>query len=128
VHHLLDPLMAESATLGAGLDWKTSLQELAAASTLGVPDYRVDEEGPDHEKTFTARAVVGDEVLGEGTGRSKKEAEQRAAELAWRSLSARSQKLGTATGSDGSSAAADTGSDAADSADGEDDAPAGSPS
>ncbi|NNM45621.1 ribonuclease III [Knoellia koreensis] len=118
VHHLLDPLMAESATLGAGLDWKTSLQELAAASTLGVPDYRVDEEGPDHEKTFTARAVVGDEVLGEGTGRSKKEAEQRAAELAWRSLSARSQKLGTA-GSDGSSAAAD---------DGEDDVPAGSPS
>jgi ribonuclease-3 len=129
VHHLLDPLMAESATLGAGLDWKTSLQELAAASTLGVPDYRVDEEGPDHEKTFTARAVVGAEVLGEGTGRSKKEAEQRAAELAWRSLSARSQKLeagtgtgtGIGTGTDGSSAAADSG-------DGEDDVPAGSPS
>jgi ribonuclease-3 len=33
--------------------------------------------------------VVGDEVLGTGTGRSKKEAEQRAAELAWRALSAR---------------------------------------
>jgi ribonuclease-3 len=50
----------------------------------------VDEEGPDHEKTFHARAVVGDEVLGAGTGRSKKEAEQRAAELAWRALTARS--------------------------------------
>ncbi|GAB3070386.1 ribonuclease III [Pedococcus soli] len=89
VHHLLDPLMAASATLGAGLDWKTSLQELSAATSLGVPEYRVEEEGPDHEKTFTAHAVVASEVLGAGTGRSKKEAEQKAAELAWRALSAR---------------------------------------
>jgi ribonuclease-3 len=93
VHHLLDPLMAESATLGAGLDWKTSLQELSAATVQGVPEYRVEEEGPDHEKTFHARAVVGDEVLGTGTGRSKKEAEQKAAELAWRELSARAAYL-----------------------------------
>ncbi|WP_310155879.1 ribonuclease III [Phycicoccus sp. 3266] len=100
VHHLLDPLMAQSATLGAGLDWKTSLQELAAASTLGVPEYRVEEEGPDHEKTFHARAVVGDEVLGEGTGRSKKEAEQKAAELAWRALSARAGHLATGDAGD----------------------------
>ena len=63
---------------------------------LGVPEYRVEEEGPDHEKTFHARAVVGDEVLGTGTGRSKKEAEQRAAELAWRALSARTTPLGPA--------------------------------
>ena len=89
VHHLLDPLMAHSATMGAGLDWKTSLQELAAASGVGVPEYRVDEEGPDHEKTVHARAVVGQEVIGTGSGRSKKEAEQRAAELAWRELTAR---------------------------------------
>jgi ribonuclease-3 len=89
VHHLLDPLMAASATLGAGLDWKTSLQELAASSSSGVPEYRVEEEGPDHEKTFHASAVVGDAVLGSGTGRSKKEAEQKAAELAWRALTAR---------------------------------------
>jgi ribonuclease-3 len=89
VHHLLDPLMAESATLGAGLDWKTSLQELAAATSQGVPDYRVSEEGPDHEKTFHAEALVGDEVLGTGSGRSKKEAEQKSAELAWRALTAR---------------------------------------
>jgi ribonuclease III len=95
VHHLLDPLMAASATLGAGLDWKTSLQELSAATAQGVPEYRVEEEGPDHEKTFHARAVVGDEVLGTGTGRSKKEAEQRAAELAWRALSARAAELVT---------------------------------
>ena len=55
VHHLLDPLMRSSATLGAGLDWKTSLQELTASASLGVPEYRVTEEGPDHEKVFNAR-------------------------------------------------------------------------
>jgi ribonuclease-3 len=89
VHHLLDPLMKSSASLGAGLDWKTSLQEITASSSLGVPDYRVTEEGPDHEKVFTAHVFVGSEVLGEGVGRSKKEAEQRAAELAWTELNAR---------------------------------------
>jgi ribonuclease-3 len=87
--------MAQSARLGAGLDWKTSLQELAAADSLGVPEYRVVEEGPDHEKTFTASAVVGEAVLGEGVGRSKKEAEQRAAEEAWKRLSARRTEAGT---------------------------------
>lgn len=89
VHHLLDPLMRSSATLGAGLDWKTSLQELAAAGALGTPEYRVSEEGPDHEKVFTAAVVVGEESLGEGVGRSKKEAEQKAAELAWTVLNGR---------------------------------------
>jgi ribonuclease III len=91
VHHLFDPLMTESATLGAGLDWKTSLQELAAQEALGTPEYRVEESGPDHEKEFVARAVVGEEVLGHGTGRSKKEAEQRAAEQAWATLDTRRQ-------------------------------------
>jgi ribonuclease-3 len=89
VHHLLDPLMASSARLGAGLDWKTSLQELAAAQVLGVPEYRVLESGPDHEKVFTAQAVLSEAVCGQGTGRSKKEAEQKAAEEAYTSLSAR---------------------------------------
>jgi ribonuclease-3 len=37
VHHLFDPLMAEVATRGAGLDWKTSLQEIASTDGLGVP-------------------------------------------------------------------------------------------
>ena len=91
VHHLLDPLMKSSASLGAGLDWKTSLQELTASTGFGVPEYRVTEEGPDHEKVFTARAVIGEETLGEGVGRSKKEAEQKAAERAWTELSARAE-------------------------------------
>jgi ribonuclease-3 len=71
---------------GAALDWKTSLQELTAARGLGVPEYVVAESGPDHQKAFTAMAVVQGEPRGDGAGRSKKEAEQQAAEAAWRSL------------------------------------------
>ena len=97
VHHLLDPLMRSSASLGAGLDWKTSLQELTASGALGVPEYRVTEEGPDHEKTFHAEAVVGEEMLGTGTGRSKKEAEQNAAEFAWTELTRRANEAITAS-------------------------------
>ena len=92
VHRLFDPLMAQAAGLGAGLDWKTSLQELAAAHTLGVPEYLIDDEGPDHAKTFTAQVRVGEGRYGHGTGRSKKEAEQQAAETAYSEIVA---KVGT---------------------------------
>ncbi len=54
VHRLFDPVIARSARLGAGLDWKTSLQELTAAEILGVPEYHVEESGPDHQKFFRA--------------------------------------------------------------------------
>jgi ribonuclease-3 len=88
IHKLFDPLMAEAAMRGAGLDWKTSLQELTAGLGLGVPEYRIDEAGPDHAKTFTAWVIVAKVRYGGAEGRSKKEAEQRAAETAWRELSA----------------------------------------
>ncbi|MEU2620175.1 ribonuclease III [Streptomyces sp. NPDC007157] len=88
VHRLFDPLIDRSSNLGAGLDWKTSLQELTATEGLGVPEYLVTETGPDHEKTFTAAARVGGVSYGTGTGRSKKEAEQQAAESAWRAIRA----------------------------------------
>jgi ribonuclease-3 len=87
VHRLFDGLLAEAPLRGAGLDWKTSLQELTAQVALGVPDYRVSEAGPDHRKEFTATVVIGGEGLGMGEGRTKKEAEQKAAEIAWRTLS-----------------------------------------
>ncbi|HEV2783194.1 MAG TPA: ribonuclease III [Actinophytocola sp.] len=87
VHRLFDDLLAEAPRRGAGLDWKTSLQELTASNGLGVPEYRVAEAGPDHRKEFTATVVVGGEELGTGDGRTKKEAEQKAAEGAWRTLS-----------------------------------------
>ncbi|SOD64581.1 RNAse III [Streptomyces zhaozhouensis] len=88
VHRLFDPVIERSSNLGAGLDWKTSLQELSAAEGLGVPEYVIGESGPDHEKTFTAAARVGGQTYGTGTGRSKKEAEQQAAETAWRAIRA----------------------------------------
>ncbi|MEW2218277.1 ribonuclease III [Streptomyces sp. NPDC006990] len=98
VHRLFDPLIERSSNLGAGLDWKTSLQELTAAEGLGVPEYLVSETGPDHEKTFTAAARVGGVAYGTGTGRSKKEAEQQAAEAAWRAISARAEAAAEADG------------------------------
>jgi len=87
VHRLVDGLIEASALLGAGLDWKTSLQELTSQQSLGVPEYRISEDGPDHAKVFTAEVVVGGVVYGSGSGRSKKEAEAHAAELAWKRLS-----------------------------------------
>jgi ribonuclease-3 len=86
VHRLFDPVIARSARLGAGLDWKTSLQELTATGVLGVPEYHVEESGPDHQKSFRALVRVGGHVYGTGTGRSKKEAEQQAAEAAWNAI------------------------------------------
>ena len=87
VHRLFDPVIARSARLGAGLDWKTSLQELTAEKALGVPDYQVEESGPDHQKSFRATVRIGGRSYGTGQGRSKKEAEQQAAEAAWHLIS-----------------------------------------
>jgi ribonuclease-3 len=89
VHRLFDELLARAPRLGAGLDWKTSLQELTASAGLGVPEYRVREAGPDHRKEFTAIVLVNGDELGTGDGRTKKEAEQKAAEGAWRTLNER---------------------------------------
>lgn len=83
VHRLFDPLIEAASAMGAGLDWKTSLQELAAEHSLGVPEYVIADEGPDHMKTFTAQVRVADRLYGNGVGRSKKEAEQAAAETAY---------------------------------------------
>ncbi|MCG5433721.1 ribonuclease III [Mycobacterium sp. MYCO198283] len=83
---LFGALLDTAPTLGAGLDWKTSLQELTAARGLGVPTYVVTSTGPDHDKQFTASVVVMDTEYGAGVGRSKKEAEQQAAAAAWTAL------------------------------------------
>jgi ribonuclease-3 len=88
VHRLFDELMHEAATSGAGLDWKTTLQELTAERGLGVPEYHMESSGPDHAKTFTARALVAGHSFGPCDGHSKKEAEQAAAEAAWRAITA----------------------------------------
>jgi ribonuclease-3 len=88
VHRLFDPLIEAASALGAGLDWKTSLQELSAEHSLGVPEYVIADDGPDHMKTFTAQVRVADTLYGNGIGRSKKEAEQAAAETAYGAIAA----------------------------------------
>jgi ribonuclease-3 len=94
IHELFDELLNEVVTTGAGLDWKTSLQELTAERGLGVPEYVMSAAGPDHDKIFTARAHVAGELFDASTGSSKKEAEQLAAETAWRTITARDAVTG----------------------------------
>jgi ribonuclease-3 len=67
VHRIFDPLITASAD-------------------HGLPEYVVEDSGPDHEKEFAARVIIGGQVLGTGVGRSKKIAEQQAAEAAYRAL------------------------------------------
>jgi ribonuclease-3 len=90
IHRLFADLLTAAPQLGAGLDWKTSLQELSAERGLGVPEYRVSEEGPDHAKLFAAQVILGGLPRGAGSGRTKKEAEQNAASAAYTSLHAAS--------------------------------------
>jgi ribonuclease-3 len=87
IHALFDSALRAAPGYGAALDWKTSLQELTAVRGLGVPEYVITSAGPDHAKSFTAAAVVDGVTYDVRSGRSKKEAEQAAAQAAWRALS-----------------------------------------
>jgi len=69
---------------------KSRLQELAVRVLDEVPRYRVRDFGPDHSKHFYASVFLGGEVRGEGEGRSKRQAEQEAARIAWQWLLAES--------------------------------------
>lgn len=64
----------------AYIDFKSLLQEIVQENTKLSPTYRViKSEGPDHNKTFWVEVITGDTVLGSGSGKSKQEAEQKAA-------------------------------------------------
>jgi ribonuclease-3 len=78
--------IAEAAAGPGGRDYKTRLQELTAQRSLGRPRYVVTSQGPDHEKHFFATVMVHDQPYGEGEGRSKKQAEQAAAWVAYSRL------------------------------------------
>jgi ribonuclease-3 len=80
---LFAPILAASAELGAGLDWKTSLAELVNSKSLGAIEYMIEQSGPDHDKRFSAQVKVGQDLYGNGEGKSKKEAEQHAAASAY---------------------------------------------
>lgn len=72
---------------GVGRNYKTLLQEYTQAKFKQLPGYRVVEvSGAEHEKGFTVEAVLGDRVLGVGSGKSKKAAEMEAARSAWENL------------------------------------------
>lgn len=77
-----EPLRAAATQLDR-LDFKTLLQELTARVLDAAPVYILTESGPDHEKVFVATVLVTGRAVGEGTGRSKKQAEQAAAQSAY---------------------------------------------
>ena len=64
------------------MDWKTRLQELCAERKLPTPEYSATSTGPEHNQVFTAQVHVDGQLLGEGVGPNKKQAEQQAAEKA----------------------------------------------
>ena len=97
---LFEELLDTAPTLGAALEWKSSLQELTAARGLGVPRYEVSSEGPDHDRRFSALVYVNGEVYGTGVGRSKKSAETEAAAAAWRALDSGSATAPTEVAAD----------------------------
>lgn len=88
VLRLFDELIDTAPTLGAALEWKSSLQELTSSRGLGVPRYEVVSEGPDHDRRFSAIVYINAEPYGTGAGRSKKSAETEAAAQAWTALDA----------------------------------------
>ena len=95
---LFQELLETAPTLGAALEWKSSLQELTSARGLGVPRYDVSARGPDHDRRFSAVVYVNGEECGRGEGRSKKAAETGAEAQAWTALDAAAPDaaLGTA--------------------------------
>jgi ribonuclease-3 len=83
VRKLIASTLTQAMARGAGLDGKTALQELTAQLGKGAPEYIVTETGPDHDKSFSADAMVAGACIANGTGKSKREAEQVAARIAY---------------------------------------------
>lgn len=79
---------ADLSDVHAALDSKSALQEFVQRSADSKIVYeKVSETGPDHDKTFTFRVLINGNSFGEGTGKTKKEAEQEAAAKALSALS-----------------------------------------
>ncbi len=83
---LLRERISEAAAGPGGQDYKTRLQELAARHFEDLPGYQLTDDGPDHAKRFYATVSLGGTPQGTGEGRSKKQAEQAAARVAWEHL------------------------------------------
>ena len=96
-YEVVERLIGERLDLTAGrldqLDFKSTLQELVAGAGKTAPIYDISEEGPDHDKRFSAKVIVDGTVLGTGHGRSKRTAEQAAAAVAAKALTSLKQLL-----------------------------------
>jgi ribonuclease-3 len=88
----IKPAIRDATSQGSSLDGKTALQELVASLNLSSPEYEISESGPDHDKSFTARVLLGSEKFAFGIGKSKREAEQAAAKIAYETLIERNKK------------------------------------
>jgi ribonuclease III len=86
---LLKADFEEIAARGATADSKSDLQHVAQTRWHQIPEYKlISSEGPDHAKLFTVEVAVGEQVLGRGQGRNKKQAELNAARQALETLAA----------------------------------------
>ena len=92
ISKLINQAIVDATSQGSTLDGKTALQELAASLNLSSPEYEISESGPDHDKSFTAYVVLGSERFPVGSGKSKREAEQVAAKIAYELLTERNKK------------------------------------
>ncbi|WP_449539979.1 ribonuclease III [Ferdinandcohnia sp. Marseille-Q9671] len=90
VYQFLDETVIPKINAGAFshvMDYKSQLQELVQRDGTGTLEYKVlQEKGPAHSREFVSRVSLNGEELGIGSGRSKKEAEQHAAEVALKKL------------------------------------------
>jgi len=83
IEGIFSPLLNRISLGGSINDFKTELQEYSQEAFQSTPEYRLEKEtGPDHNKTFYVAVYLKGNVLGIGEGKSKKEAEQRAAKEA----------------------------------------------
>ena len=83
INRIFGPVIEKSALLRYGSDYKTCLQERLQAQYGHLPEYSlVQVSGPDHERVFSMEVRSCGKLLGKGSGRSKKNAEQKAAAAA----------------------------------------------
>ncbi len=85
-NNIAEPIKIASQNVGKK-DYKTVLQEkLQEHGTVSIKYEIIDEQGPDHDKSFTAQVIFNGKILANGTGRSKKDAEMEAARKALENL------------------------------------------
>jgi len=85
--NLFDPLLEKVGSQDLANDFKSQLQEYTQKTYKTLPKYRLSHEsGPAHDKTFRIELSLNGEILAEGEGKSKKDAEQKAAREAYHCL------------------------------------------